>query len=80
MNNMNYTEIINSRIKEINIVGEPKELYEPISYILNLKSKRIRPILSILSFSLFDNNIKKIISIIFHKINRICFNKYFKFN
>ncbi len=61
MNNMNYTEIINSRIKEINIVGEPKELYEPISYILNLKSKRIRPILSILSFSLFDNNIKKII-------------------
>lgn len=61
MSKINYTEVINSRVKEINFVGEPKELYEPISYILNLKSKRIRPILSMLSFSLFDNNIKKII-------------------
>tara|TARA_B100001758_G_scaffold185317_1_gene162027 strand:+ start:2422 stop:3390 length:969 start_codon:yes stop_codon:yes gene_type:complete len=55
-----YIRRINSEIERINISGEPKELYKPIQYILNLKSKRVRPILSILGFELFDNKIEKI--------------------
>ena len=55
-----YIMRIKSEIERINISGEPKELYKPIQYILNLKSKRVRPILSILGFELFDNKIEKI--------------------
>ena len=57
----NYQEIINSKIKKIRIQGTPNELYDPINYILNLKSKRVRPILSLLSYSLFKEDIDKII-------------------
>ena len=57
----NYQEIINSKIEKIRIQGTPNELYDPINYILNLKSKRVRPILSLLSYSLFKEDINKII-------------------
>jgi len=56
----NYQEIINSKIEKIRIQGTPNELYDPINYILNLKSKRVRPILSLLSYSLFKEDIDKI--------------------
>ena len=56
-----YQKIINSRIKDINVKGQPKELYDPINYILNLKSKRVRPTLSLLSYSIFSKNINKIV-------------------
>ena len=56
----NYQEIINSKIEKIRIEGTPNELYDPINYILNLKSKRVRPILSLLSYSLFKEDIDKI--------------------
>ena len=56
----NYQEIINSKIKKIRIQGKPDQLYDPINYILNLKSKRVRPILSLLSYSLFKEDIEKI--------------------
>ena len=45
-----YFDEINSAINKIDLSHNPKELYEPIKYILNLKSKRVRPILSILAF------------------------------
>ena len=56
----NYQEIINYKIKKIRIQGKPDQLYDPINYILNLKSKRVRPILSLLSYSLFKEDIDKI--------------------
>ena len=62
MNEFNkYQEIINSRIKDINVKGQPKELYDPINYILNLKSKRVRPTLCLLSYSIFSKNINIIV-------------------
>ncbi len=62
MNGFNkYQEIINSRIKDINVKGQPKELYDPINYILNLKSKRVRPTLCLLSYSIFSKNINEIV-------------------
>ena len=38
----------------------PKELYEPISYIMGLGGKRMRPLLTILGYSLFKDNIQQI--------------------
>ena len=54
-----YQEIINSKIKQVRIQGKPDELYNPINYILSLKSKRVRPTLSILSYSLFKEDFNK---------------------
>ena len=33
------------------------ELFRPIQYILNLKSKKIRPLLALIGYSLFDDAI-----------------------
>jgi len=55
-----YIRRINSEIEKIKISGEPDELYKPIQYILNLKSKRVRPILSMMGYRLFNKKIEKI--------------------
>ena len=55
-----YQKIINSKIKQVGILGKPDELYDPINYILSLKSKRVRPTLSLLSYSLFKEDLIKI--------------------
>ena len=39
----------------------PKELYDPIRYVLKMKSKRVRPILAILAYKLVNRNWEKII-------------------
>lgn len=40
-------------------VREPKNLYEPIDYILKLGGKRIRPILTLLAADIFSGDFKK---------------------
>ncbi|GGZ22679.1 isoprenyl synthetase [Echinicola pacifica] len=37
----------------------PKELYEPITYIMSLGGKRIRPLLTLLAYSLYDKDYQK---------------------
>ncbi|GGD82466.1 isoprenyl synthetase [Planktosalinus lacus] len=39
--------------------GEPKNLYEPISYILTLGGKRLRPALTLMTCELFDSSYVK---------------------
>jgi geranylgeranyl diphosphate synthase type II len=41
---------------------KPDELYDPIRYILSLGGKRIRPLLSLLSYGLYQDNPEKILS------------------
>jgi geranylgeranyl diphosphate synthase, type II len=38
---------------------EPKNLYEPIQYILGLGGKRLRPVLTLMTTEVFDGNYKK---------------------
>ena len=38
---------------------EPKNLYEPIRYILELGGKRMRPVLTLMSAEIFDSNYQK---------------------
>lgn len=40
------------------IESGPVELYEPVNYILELGGKRLRPIVLLMSYSLFDENYK----------------------
>jgi geranylgeranyl diphosphate synthase type II len=53
-------EIINSEIKsrsEQMLRQRPVELYEPISYSLEMGGKRLRPVLLLLAYNLFSENV-----------------------
>ena len=56
-----YFNKIKSELNNLNLKNNPKELYEPIKYILKMRSKKIRPILSILAYKLKKNNWQKIV-------------------
>ena len=40
-------ELINNRLGEINLIHKPKELYEPVGYVLSNGGKRLRPVLTL---------------------------------
>ncbi|HEY0670411.1 MAG TPA: polyprenyl synthetase family protein [Sphingobacteriaceae bacterium] len=50
-------ELINQRIAGTKYPSVPKELYEPISYIMGLGGKRIRPTLMLMSCNLYTDDI-----------------------
>lgn len=54
-------ELVLSTIKQTNYVGEPKELYEPMNYFLQLGGKRLRPVTTVLAAQLFDAPAEKAI-------------------
>ncbi|MEL0455596.1 polyprenyl synthetase family protein [Flavobacteriaceae bacterium SZ-1-7] len=45
-------------LEECATIKEPKNLYEPINYILNLGGKRLRPILTLMTTDIFNGNYK----------------------
>jgi len=53
--------IIDIEIKKLRFDKDPKELYIPIEYTMNIGGKRIRPILTLLACNLFSDNIEKAI-------------------
>ena len=54
-----YQEFIEEYLSVQQIVREPKNLYEPISYILLLGGKRIRPTLTLMTAEIFGADYKK---------------------
>ncbi len=50
-------DLIEKHIENLSIPDVPKELYEPVRYILSLGGKRIRPALVILACDLFDGDV-----------------------
>ena len=54
-----YQEIISSHFETLSLQKEPKNLYEPIEYILSLGGKRLRTVLTLLSSEIFDVECKK---------------------
>jgi len=54
-------ELINTRLEELSYGEEPKELYDPISYIMRLGGKRMRPLLVLLAYRLFKDDIENIL-------------------
>lgn len=53
-----YQDFFISYLKNQNIYKEPKNLYEPIEYILGLGGKRMRPVLTLMAAEVFDANYK----------------------
>ena len=51
---------INNHISEIQFTRTPKGLYEPIEYILSLGGKRIRPVLMLMGYNLYREDVASI--------------------
>lgn len=56
-----YLSLIEAEIKKQKFGIQPKSLYEPIRYIMSLGGKRLRPLLTTFAYSLYKNDVEKII-------------------
>ena len=54
-----YQEFISEYLQSQYEAKEPKNLYDPIHYILDLGGKRMRPVLTLMSAEVFDKDYKK---------------------
>ena len=57
----NILKKINAEIKNYKYGEEPKNLYDPITYIMDLGGKRLRPMLASYAYSLYKNDITEVI-------------------
>lgn len=55
-----YQQLIEAEIKNQKFGSQPKSLYEPIRYLMSLGGKRLRPLLVMLSYSLYKKDAEKI--------------------
>lgn len=53
---------VNEYLSAMPYMREPKGLYAPIEYVLSLGGKRIRPVLMLLSYNLYKENVDSIMS------------------
>ncbi|HEX5172487.1 MAG TPA: polyprenyl synthetase family protein [Cyclobacteriaceae bacterium] len=58
----NHLALIEAEIKKKKFGQEPSSLYEPIRYIMKLGGKRLRPLLTLLSYSLYKKSVSDIVS------------------
>ena len=54
-----YHDVLTAHINATQQYGEPRNLYEPIEYILGLGGKRLRPVLTLMTADLFGGSIEK---------------------
>ena len=59
MDILHYQQEFLQFLKSKNWVQEPKNLYEPIDYILQLGGKRIRPVLTLMAADIFGSDSQK---------------------
>lgn len=56
-----YQAWIEQEIKKNKFGKQPASLYEPIRYLMGLGGKRMRPLLALLSYSLYKDDVEKIV-------------------
>lgn len=56
-----YQQQIEDALKDKKYGSNPKELYEPISYIMSLGGKRLRPVLVFIAAEIFDGDTSKVL-------------------
>lgn len=54
-----YQNEFSQHLEEFNSFNEPKTLYQPISYILSIGGKRLRPVLTLMTTDIFGGNFKE---------------------
>jgi geranylgeranyl diphosphate synthase type II len=53
---------LENHIQQLDFGSQPKELYEPIAYLMGLGGKRIRPLLTLLAYTLYREDYQKILT------------------
>lgn len=56
-----FLPALEAEIKQQSLGDSPQELYDPIRYLMQLGGKRIRPVLCLLSYSLFKADWEKVV-------------------
>jgi geranylgeranyl diphosphate synthase type II len=56
-----YAQFIEQEIKKHKFGKQPVSLYEPIRYLMGLGGKRMRPLLTLLAYSLYKDSVKEIV-------------------
>src|SRR6187551_3734 len=56
-----YSTLLEKEIKKQKYGKQPASLYEPIRYLMALGGKRLRPMLTLLAYSLYKDDVKKIV-------------------
>lgn len=56
-------EKINIYIAELQLTRTPQNLYEPVKYVLSLGGKRIRPVLMLLAYNLYKDDVDSILPV-----------------
>ncbi|MBT1697257.1 polyprenyl synthetase family protein [Fulvivirgaceae bacterium PWU4] len=59
----NYQQWIELEIKKQRYGKQPPSLYEPIRYLMHLGGKRLRPMLTLLSYSLFRDDVRRAVPV-----------------
>lgn len=54
-------ELVEKQIQNLPLDRNPKQLYEPIRYIMSLGGKRIRPVLTLMSANLFKEDLSEFV-------------------
>ena len=55
-------ELINTHIAGLTFSRKPQGLYAPVSYVLSLGGKRIRPVLMLMAYNLYKEDVKSILN------------------
>ena len=53
---------LEQHIQELELKGNPPELYDPITYLMGLGGKRIRPLLTLLAYGLYKEDYQKVLT------------------
>ena len=56
-----FLQLIQDTLEKTSYGTEPIELYEPIEYIMSLGGKRLRPLLTMMSYSLFRDDAENVV-------------------
>ena len=54
------TEKINRHLAELKFTRQPQGLYDPVAYVLSLGGKRIRPLLMLMAYNLYHEDVERI--------------------
>ena len=54
-------EIVNEFIQNLEIERHPKDLYIPITYTLSQSGKRVRPVLFLMAYNMYKDNVSDVL-------------------
>lgn len=71
-----FQELFQNYLEQVQWSQAPKELYEPVRYLMHLGGKRLRPLLTLIAYSLFAKDLKKALPVamaveIFHNFSLV---------